>query len=69
MPWVTLWIDPTKKFSKTTLGFEFVSADDHVGGTGSVRIRTNVGVTKHLVCTCKINPALTFNTSSHPQQK
>lgn len=20
MPWVTLWIDPTKKFSKTTLG-------------------------------------------------
>lgn len=20
MPWLTLWIDPTKKFSKTTLG-------------------------------------------------
>lgn len=34
MPWATLWIDPTKKFSKTTLhGFEFVTAGDHEGVT------------------------------------
>ena len=68
MPWVTLWNDPTKKFSKTTLGLNLsvlmiMRVEPEVLGLGLTLELQNIW------SALAINPALTFNTSSHPQQK
>ena len=69
MPWVTLWIEPTKKFSKTTLGLNLsvlmiMRVEPEVLGLGLTLELQNIWS-----ALAKINAALTFNTSSHPQQK